>query len=171
MMKIYLATAMSGRDKRELVDEAKQDVKIFLKYGIKAFSPVLEEKVPYKKGKLNSRKKSLIPKWSDDKKAMRNSFALVDRTADMKSEGVQHEVGFMRYCLWRPVIRVSPKHDNGYFSIASLEDDLIVGNVEEAAELLRHKWGTWYKRAYWQWKVINRCIFRFMLDHIGGFLL
>jgi hypothetical protein len=45
MLQIYLATAMTGRDKHELVEEAKQDVKTFAKYGIRAYSPVLEEKV------------------------------------------------------------------------------------------------------------------------------
>jgi hypothetical protein len=102
---------------------------------------------------------------------MRSSFALVDRTADMKSEGVAHEIGFMRYTLWRPVIRISPRHDNGYFSIASLEDDLIVGDVAEAAELIKHKWGTPYKRFRWQIKILNRCVIGFIFDHVRGLVL
>jgi hypothetical protein len=162
---------MSNRDKRELVKEARQDVKIFARYGIKAYSPVLEEKVPNTPGKLKTRKKGLIPKWAEDKQAMRNSFAIVDRTADMKSEGVQHETGFMRYTLWRPVIRVSPKHDKGYFSIANLEDDLIVCSIEQAAELLRYKFGSRHKYVKWQLKILNRCLLGFMWDHIKGFLL
>ena len=171
LFQVYLACAMTGRDKQQLIDEAKEDVKTLEKYHIKAYSPVLEEKVPYTKGKLRSRRKSLIVKWEEDKEAMRNSFAIIDRTADMKSEGVQHEIGFMRYCLWRPVIRISPRHDKGYFSIANLEDDLIVGTVEEAAELLRHKWGKIYKRLKWQLKVLNRCLLKFILDHIRGLFL
>jgi hypothetical protein len=170
-VKIYLATAMTGRDKLELVQEAKADVRMFARWGIEAHSPVLAEKVRPVKGKLHSWRRSLEPKWKMDKQAMRGCFALVDRTADMKSEGVQHELGFMRYCLFRPVIRVSPRHDAGYFSIANLEDDILVGTIEEAAVLLHHRFGTWYQRFKWQIKVLNRCSLQFLFDHLRGLIL
>lgn len=168
MFTVYLATKMTGVDKAKLVREARKNRQIFANYGIDVYSPVLEEGVVEEKGLLTSNRKSLRRNWRVDKAAMRNCFAIVDTTADLKSEGVQHETGFFRYCLWRPVVRIS---QNGYFSIANLEDDFVVGSIDEAAALLKCHFNTFPARVLWQWKIAFSCLPRYIFDHLRGFFL
>lgn len=170
-LQIYAACSMTGRDRKELNKEARHILKVFNSYGIKVHHPVIEEKIPNRKGALTNSLKTLIQRWKEDKETIRDSFVLVDTCADMKSEGREHEVGLMRYCYWRPVVRISPRHTAGYRSIASLEDDIIVASPEEAAAYIKEHWGTWYKRFTWKMRVINRCLIRFIVDQARGFFL
>lgn len=165
-LQVYLACAMTGRDRKELNKEARHVVRIFNRQGIKVHHPVIEECIPNRTGQLNNTMKTLIQKWREDKDAIRKSFVLVDTCADMKSEGREHEVGLMRYGLWKPVIRVSPRHSAGYKSIAQLEDDVIVASSEEAVAYIQECWGTWYKRFKWKICIFNRCLPRFVFEQV-----
>jgi hypothetical protein len=163
---------MTGQDQIQLIKTAEYIQHVFCAAGIDTFHPVLAEKVEYKRTPLRANAITLPPKWKMDKDAIEDSFVLVDSSADVKSEGREHEVGFMRYCLWRPVVRISPRHINDcYYSIAVLEDDIIVGTPEEAAEVIVKNWGTWWKRRLWQFKMYNRCILRFFKRHLKGVTL
>lgn len=168
---LYIACSMTGRDQAELIKEAKHITKLFEAAGFKVFHPVLEEGLKKKHEKLTASADTLPPKWRLDKEAIRHSFCLVDASADLKSEGREHEVGLMRYCYWRPVIRISPRHATGFYSIACLEDDLIVGTPEEAVALIKKHFGTRRKRIWWRLKLLNRTLIRFCIEQVRGFLL
>jgi hypothetical protein len=171
MLNGYCSCAMTGRSRKRMVEDAKRIVSTFARYGIKLTHPVLAEKVKAGKGKLRSSKITLPQKWALDKYFIRKAWFIVDQSADMKSEGREHENGLMRYCYWRPVIRISPRHAEGYYSIGSIEDDLIVGTEEEAAALIKSKWGTWYRRLKWRLELLNRCLPRFIIEQIRGFFI
>lgn len=168
---IYIACSMTGQDQLELIKKAKYEKLIFEKAGFRVFHPVLEEGLKHSHKPLTADAVTLPPKWRLDKEAIRHSFCLVDASADLKSEGREHELGLMRYCYWRPVVRISPRHASGFYSIACLEDDLIVGTVEEAAALIKDKFGTRRKRIIWRLKMLNRSVPRFLLEQIRGFFL
>lgn len=170
MLRVYIATAMTGEPQDELVREALRIKKLFKSVEIEVFSPVLEENIELVPSLLENNQFILPSKWSLDKKGMQSCFVFVDTTADKKSEGVSHELGYMRYFLWRPVIRISPRHSN-YFSIASIEDDVIVGSVEDALKLIQERWGTWWKRRKWQWGIYTQCLLRTVWKHFRGWFL
>lgn len=168
---IYIACSMTGQDQLALIKKAKYEKLIFEKAGFRVFHPVLEEGLKHSHKPLTADPDTLPPKWRLDKEAIRHSFCLVDASADLKSEGREHELGLMRYCYWRPVVRISPRHAAGFYSIACLEDDLIVGTVEEAAALIKSKFGTRRKRIMWRLRMLNRSVPRFLLEQIRGFFL
>lgn len=168
---VYVACSMTGRDQLELIKEAKIITHLLEQAGFKVFHPVLEEHLKHTHKHLTADAVTLPPKWALDKWAIRNSIALIDAAADMKSEGREHEVGLMRYNYWRPVIRISPRHAGGFFSIANLEDDCIVATPDEAVHLLKHRFGTRSKRILWRLSMLNRCLPRFVWEQLRGFWL
>lgn len=170
MLKIYLAQAMTGLDTSEVHYKAIQSINAFHCFGIKVISPVIEEGIQPNTGNIDAGVK-LKYYWKRDKELIQQCFCVVDLDADRKSEGVAHEVLYERYCLWRPIIRISPRHYTGYFSVASLEDDIIVRNIEEAAQKINELWGNWWKRRKWQWKMYNRCLLKWIWLHIKGLIL
>jgi hypothetical protein len=92
--------------------------------------------------------------WHDDKDLIRRAHVVLDLSGPAKSEGVAHEIGFARYFLWKPVVRVWPGLGA---SIARLDDDVVVSSADEAAEVIRAKWGTPWKRLKWRFALYNRC--------------
>ena len=147
---VYLAIPMTGFDRAHMVELSRQALELAEKYGIKAWSPVLIEKVPDKRGRLFNNDNSLNWKWPLDMHAMNNSFAFINLRADEKSFGCEDEYGRHRYSEWQPVVRVSPKHAAGYKSIANYQTDIVVGTVEEAMQELSARFGTWQQRFTWK---------------------
>lgn len=167
---VYIACSMTGQDRVEMISKAKAIKFLFEMAGFRVFHPALEEKVPNIPGKLEVDDK-LIDYWQRDKWAIRRSIAVIDSSADLKSEGREHEVGLMRYGYWRPVIRISPKHASGFHSIGKLEDDAIVGTPEEAVALVKELYCPWKKRFIWRCKLYNRCLLRAVYEQVRGFFL
>lgn len=168
---IYVACSMTGQDQAKLLKEAHHITDMLTAAGFKVFHPVLEEGLKKTHEKLTASAATLPPKWQLDKEAIRHSFCLIDAAADLKSEGREHEVGLMRYCYWRPVIRISPRHAQGFYSIACLEDDIIVGTPEEAVHTIKVLFGTRSKRIWWRFKMLNRTLIRFFIEQVRGFIL
>lgn len=167
---IYVACSMTGQDRVKVLDRANHITKLFTDAGFRVFHPALEEGIPYTSGVLEV-DQSLRDKWKLDKWAIRRSICLVDSSADLKSEGREHEVGLMRYSYWRPVVRISPRHATGFFSIAVMEDDTIVGTDEEAVAKVKELYGIWWKRAWFWLKIRGRCLPRAILEQARGFWL
>ena len=170
MLKVYLAQAMTGLDSNQVYYKAIRSVEKFMSKGILVISPVIEEGIQPYTGNIDAGVK-LRYYWKRDKEFIRQCFCVVDLDADLKSEGVSHEVLYGRYCLWRPVVRISLRHSTGYFSVASLEDDIIVGNIEEAIEKINELWGTWSKRRKWQLKMYSRCLLKWIYLHLKGLMI
>jgi len=148
---VYLAQPMTGYSKTEAVKLARYAVLEFGRVGISCFSPVLEEGVKGEPGVIVS--EGLDWKWAMDKDAMNRCFVLVNIRADAKSFGCEDEYGRHRYSEWQPSIRVSPRHADGYFSIANYQSDSVVGTIPEAAALVQERWGSRTKRIIWKLKI------------------
>ncbi len=95
---------------------------------------------------------------------IRDAHVLVDLTGPAKSEGVAHEIGYARYNLWKPIVRVWPGLGP---SVAWLEDDVIVPTAAHALVEAQRRWGTPFKRRLWRAKMLNRCLLRWIANQIG----
>lgn len=166
MLTAYLAHAMTGRSGAELIAESAVVADLAFRMGVVVLDPVVSEGVtPSDKRLLNPDDKLAIF-WRRDKKMIRYSHVLIDLTGPAKSEGVAHEIGYARFALWKPVIRVWPGLGP---SVAWLEDDVIVPTVAHALVEAQRLWGTRSKRIVWRLKMLNRCLLKWIAYQIGEF--
>lgn len=159
MIKVYTATAMTGQIKEDVVRKAKQTKDYLEKAGFVVFDPVTEEGVKPTQERLLSSKKQMDIFWPRDKAFIRRCNIIFDMAPHLNSEGCKHEIGYGRYFLWKPVVRVFPK---GMLptksSVAWFEDDAVVDSLEEAIEYALRVHGTFFKRLKWRLKLYNRCL-------------
>lgn len=154
---VYCAHSMTGRTGEDLIKESSHAATLLSFYGIRTLDPVIAEKIMASKDKIKSSEARLQHFWKRDKELIRASDVVLDLTGSHKSAGVEHEVGYARYFLWIPVVRVWPKLG---VSVAKLEDDLIVDNLETAAVEIRERWGTYSKRLMWRLRMLNKSLLR-----------
>jgi len=169
-IKIYAARGMTGRVKEEVVNEAKQDKEFLEKAGLTVLCPVAKEGVEATKQILLSSSKAMKSYWPEDKRMIREAHVLFDHSPHMNSEGVKHELGYGRYALWKPVVRIYPSGKlPPKSSVAYFEDDYICDSLEEAIEYVYRVHGTFRKRLKWRLKMLNRCIPKWLLFQLGEF--
>lgn len=146
---------MTGHDAAEIVAVQRRAAVALRKRGIEPLDPAKKEGVKPGDGMIHAEADSLRQFWRDDKDLIRRAHVVLDLSGPSKSEGVAHEIGFARYFLFHPVVRVWPGLGA---SIARLDDDVIVENVDEAAAVIRAKWGTPRKRVIWRLRLLVRCL-------------
>jgi hypothetical protein len=163
MIKIYTAAKMTGRDQKEMVETSKKNKKIFEAAKIIVLDPILEEHVKSEHHDLIEKPLDILKGyWERDKKMIREAHVIVDTTPEDKSEGVSHEVGYARYALWKPVVRMYRVDSKPTSLIAVFEDDLIVHSPQEAAIQIQKYWGSFAKRAMWRLSMLNRCLVKWI---------
>ena len=162
-VKIYLCRGMTGRDKADVFVEAKEQRTFLTKAGFTILCPVAEEGVKFERGELRSTKKEMDKHWKRDKEMIREAHMVWDMTPHRKSEGCSHELGYARYCLWKPVVRVYPSEqlpDDG--SVAYYEDDAITDSILEAIEYTLRVHGTFWRRLKWRAKMLSKSLFKWI---------
>lgn len=168
MVKIYTAAKMTGRDQKEMVETAKKNKRIFEAAKITVLDPILEEHVKAEHHLLVDKPLDILKGyWDRDKQMIRDSHVIVDTTPEAKSEGVAHEIGYARYSLWKPIVRMYAQGAKPTSMIAVFEDDLIVHSPEEAAVQINKYWGSFAKRAMWRISMLNRCLLKWIWYQIG----
>jgi len=165
-VKAYIAHGMSHREWNDVMNESLFCQQVLEEYGIDCVDPVDIENIPDHSKPIPIRTDAEGKKaWSEDKKAISNCHVLIDITPHLKSEGVAHEIGLMRYHYWKPVVRVlkpgTPKPMIPYF-----DDDVLVYSLYEAAELINKKWGTWWKRFKWRLAIYRHSRLKALYDEI-----
>ena len=155
---VYAATKMTGRDKLEQVKRAEYLVKTASEYNITLISPVLEENVIPEVGKLvNHDKDRLRDYWNRDKEIIVEEAHVVFMDhAEMKSFGMERELGFNRYCLWKPTVLMVPVGTP--ISVAEFEDDYVFYSVHHAFQEIQRLWGCRYSRWVWRSKMLIRTL-------------
>lgn len=157
-VKIYTAAKMTGRDQKEMVETAKRNKKIFEAANITVLDPILEEHVKAEAHVLIEKPLDILKGyWDRDKEMIRRAHVVLDTTPEAKSEGVAHEIGYARYFLWKPIVRMYQPGAKPTSMIAVFEDDLIVHSPEEAAIQIQKYWGSFFKRLMWRLSLYNRC--------------
>lgn len=157
-MRIYCASSMTGHTGDELVARSKMIKKLARQYGVDALDPITKEHVRRSRHPLLPTKPaSLARVWKIDKGMIRRAHAVIDFTGPDKSEGVSAELGYARYFLYKPVVRVWPGLG---LSIARIEHDVIAGSAAEAFSAAVTYWGTPWKRLKWRLALIRRCLLK-----------
>ena len=168
-VRAYVAHAMTSRTGNVLWSESESVLNVFSKYHISVYDPVIIENIPRIDEPVpNKPGKDGLHAWNNDKLAIRRSHVLVDVTPELKSEGVHRELGYSRFFLWKPTIRVyKPGSDPHMVTI--FEDDVITFSLEDAAQIINERWGTWPKRIIWRLKMLVISLPKFLLYQIQEF--
>jgi hypothetical protein len=153
-IKIYHSMRMTGRMCDELVNEAHMLVRASQEYGFIALNPVIEEKVKFAHVPLNASPERLEEYWKRDKAMIREADIVLDYATHNQSDGANKEIGYSRWCLWKPTVRV---WSNPGGMISKLEDDLVVPTLGEAMQLIVEQWGTYPKLSAWRKEMWERC--------------
>lgn len=168
MIKVYACRAMTGRIKEDVVNEARVDREFLSKAGFTVLCPVEKEQVASTKQILLASKKALEKYWPEDKRMIREANVVFDLTPHFNSEGSKHEIGYARYALWKPIIRIFPEGKlPPPSSVARFEDDFICDSLIEAVEYTLRTHGTLWKRFKWRAQMLNRSLLRWVIYQIG----
>lgn len=147
-IKIYTAQRMTGRYQDEMRQEAEMLVRVLDAYGYEALNPVIEEKVPNVHEILpSSTSEQLERYWKRDKEMIRDADLLLDYQSNNLSDGASKELGYARYCLWKPTIRIVTRPG---FLISKLEDDVVVESLTDAINIITARFGSYEKLAAWR---------------------
>lgn len=161
-IKIYTCQRMTGRYQDDMRVEADMLVRVLANYGFVALNPVIEEKVPYVHEVLPVGDPEVLHRyWRRDKEMIREADVILDYDTQGKSDGTNNEVGYARFCLWKPVVRIWTGPGG---AISKIEDDLIVPSLTEAIQVIFQRWGTYEKLGAWReemwWRSFNKWMAR-----------
>lgn len=160
-MKVYTAGAMTGLSGEELVERSLRVGQVLSDHGITVLDPVACEGVKPTSAPTQASFQDLKVFWKRDKALIREAHVIFDITPERKSEGVSHELGYARYFLWKPVVRVymsggMPLQAN----VVYFEDDVIVSTLDDACHAALDLWGTPWKRLKWRLVLYKRCLLK-----------
>jgi hypothetical protein len=167
-MKVYTAKSMSGRDAFEAYRTSINEKMLLECFGMTVLDPLLEEKVQPVHKPIQASKADMDKFWPRDKEMIREANIVFDMTPTIYSEGRSHELGYARYFLWKPIVRVFPPGEIPWEgSVAHYEDDVVVDSIIDACAIAHDQWGTRKKRILWRLKLLWRCLPKFLRFQIG----
>lgn len=164
MIKVYVAQRMSGLYCDEILKEALMLCSALRNWGFEPLSPVIEENVPNEHKLLEPTSEEQLKRyWKRDKELLQEAHILLDYNSCNRSDGVNVELGYNRFYLWKPTVRVYP---NLGYCISRIEFDHIAASLFDALVMMRSKWGTNRKLLKWRLSMLLRCIPKFILLQI-----
>ena len=166
-VKIYVARAMSGRIKEEVVKEAKRDKAFLEKCGFIVLDPVTAEGVKASKQVLQATKVQMDTFWKRDKEMIRQANVVFIMSPDKASLGCIREYGYARYHLWKKTITIFPEGKlppEG--AVAYYEDDYVTDSLIDAIGETLRTHGTVLKRLKWRVALYQRCWLKAMKHRI-----
>lgn len=153
-IKAYVGHRMTGRFMDVLVQEAMFTTAVLNAYDIIALDPIIQECIPDKHEILTQiSEEQLRQRWKDDKTAMKDADVMIDYMGCNLSDGVNVENGYVRFGLWKPVIRVWPDVP---MSISKIEYDHIVPTLVDAVEVIKEHYGSYYRLGEWRKAMLER---------------
>ncbi len=170
MVRVYAARSMTGRVKADVVADAKQDKQFLERAGFEVLCPVSKEGVKASKQVLLASRAQMEAFWPADKALIRQAHVVLDMSPLHNSEGVKHELGYARYCLFKPVIRVFPEGKlPAPSSVAFFEDDYICDSLLEAVEYIHRVHGNRFKRLKWRLGMLNKSLPKWIWNQLKQF--
>lgn len=158
---VYLAVRMTGRYCDELLLESRVAAEKLEKAGFTVLSPVIEEGVPNRHVKLTNTLGRLRGYWKRDKEMLNEAHIMLDYNSQGKSDGVNVEMGYTRFCLWKPLVRVHPSLG---CTISRIEYDHVTDTLDKAIEVMQREWGTKNKLLAWRLKMLYHSIGKFVFQ-------
>jgi hypothetical protein len=156
---IYLAMRMTGMFCDDLLRIARNATIELEAAGFEVLSPVIEEGVPDKHVKLVNSLGRLKSYWKRDKEMLQQAHIMLDLGSEGKSDGVNVEMGYTRFSMWKPLVRIHPTLS---CVISHLEYDNVFASLEEAIPVMVRKWGTRHKLLFWRIRMLNRSLPKFL---------
>lgn len=156
MIKSYTCQSMTGRYCDEMIVEARMLERVLGNHGIEILNPVLAELdfIPNEHVTLPNVPPDILEKfWYMDKQMIRDADILIDYKTHNKSDGSINEVGYNRFCLWKPTIRV---WEGPGALISRMEHDIIMPSLIEAMELIKDRFGDYEKLKAWRIEMLAR---------------
>jgi nucleoside 2-deoxyribosyltransferase len=156
MIKAYTCQSMTGRMCDEMIVEARMLERVLGNYGIQILNPVLAELdiIPNEHILLPPVSAELLEKvWREDKRMIREADIVIDYKTHNKSDGSNNEVGYNRFGLWKPTIRV---WDGPGALISRMEHDVIVPTLNDAIDVITERFGTYEKLGAWREEMLKR---------------
>ena len=156
---------MTGLTAAHLVDSSDFRLQYAAAYfpGVELLDPVREENVKPSAKIVKASDRMLRKYWARDKELIRRAHVLIDISGPEKSEGVAHEIGYARYYLHKPVIRV---YQGLGASVARIEADAIAQDFVGALRIAEQRWGTPWKRLKWKLALFARCFPGYILTRV-----
>lgn len=151
---------MTGRFCDELLLESVVAGEALTKAGFMVLSPVIEEGVPNKHIKLTNTLGRLKGYWKRDKEMLQECHIMLDLNSQGKSDGVNVEMGYTRFFMYKPLVRVHPTLG---CTISRLEYDCVTDSLEKAVEIIKIRWGTKRKLLKWRLHLLYRSIPKILL--------
>lgn len=158
MLKVYVARAMSGRIKEDVVKEAIADKMLLEAAGFTVLDPVTAEGVEAKKETLLASKQMMDSFWPRDKAMIREANIVFIMSPNVGSLGCIREYGYARYHLWKKVITVFPMNQlpkEG--AVCYYEDDYVTDSLLNAIGEAYRTHGTLWNRLKWRLNLYRRC--------------
>lgn len=153
-IKVYVAHAMTGKFQDELRMEADLTKRVLENYGFEVLDPIIAENVPnIHEPLVQVSSEQLEGYWRRDKEMIREADILLDYMGCNKSDGVAKELGYARWCLWKPVVRVFP---NCGINVSRIEDDCITDSLSDAVGIILNRFGSYEKLRAWRQGVLDR---------------
>lgn len=146
------------------MDEANADARLLLRagenHGYEILNPVLAEKLPdIHEPLIQVSKERLEGFWKRDKEMMQEAHLILDYMSCNKSDGVNKELGYTRFFMWKPTVRVYP---NMGINISGIEDDIIVSNLPDAFAEIQRRWPNKQALLMWRVEMLVRCLPKFV---------
>ena len=155
--KCYVARAMTGRVKEEVVLEAQADKELLEKAGFEVLCPVIAENVPATKEVIRSSKKAMDQYWPRDKEMIREAHVVFNMSPNSPSLGVIREHGYARYHLWKKVISVFPEGKLPMkAAVCNYEDDFVTDSLIIGIGDALRTHGTYWSRLKWRIGIYKR---------------
>lgn len=156
MIKAYTCQGMTNKYCDEMIVEARMLERVLGNYGITILNPVLAELayIPNEHILLPNVPPDLLEQfWKMDKAMIRESDIVIDYKTQNKSDGSNNEVGYNRFGLWKPTIRV---WEGPGALISRMEHDIIVPTLIDAVTLIQEKFGDYQKLGAWREEMLKR---------------
>ena len=156
-IKVYVARAMSGRIKEEVVKDANRDKTMLECVGFIVFDPVTSEGVRPTKEILLASKQQMDMFWKRDKEMIRQAHILLNMSPHLASLGVIREYGYARFHLWKKTISIFPE---GFLpkegAVCYYEDDHVTDDLTDAIGECLRTHATRWKRLKWRLGIYNK---------------
>lgn len=161
-IRIYVAHAMTGKMKDELVAEARITTQALEAAGYEVLDPITEEHIDNVHEPLVQLSAEQLERyWRRDKEMIKEADLVLDYKACNRSDGVAKELGYARFCLWKPVVRVFPGMG---INISRIEDDIIVDTLEDAIQMIGIKFPNYEAFREWRQEMWDRCFFKWVAE-------
>jgi len=156
MITAYTCQSMTGRMCDEMIVEARMLERVLRNYGIRILNPVLAELafIPNEHVILPHVPTDILEKfWKMDKVMIKEADVIIDYKTQNKSDGSNNEIGYNRWCLWKPTVRV---WEGPGALISRMEYEVIVPTLNDAIDVINDKWGSYEKLGAWRTEVLKR---------------